>query len=273
MIGGALWAIAAAYLAITAMLFLFQRRLVFASSRQPIGGPADSEVPEMRPLRYPTADGLELTAWYAPSRAGAAQRQLTIVYFHGNAGTLADRAFKARFLLDRGYGMLLTGYRGYGGNPGRPSEAGVYADARAALDYLASLGVPSARTVLYGESLGTGVAVQMALERQAAALVLESPYSSLTDVAAYHYWWTPARWVLRDRFDSLAKIGRVRMPILILHGERDLTIPIRFGRRLFAAAPEPKEFRAFSLGAHEGLFDEGAGEAIDDFLKRLPGGR
>ncbi len=196
MIGSVLWAVAAAYVAILAMLYLFQRRLVFASARQPIGDPAESEAPEMRPVHYRTADGIALKAWYAPANDGP-----TIVYFHGNAGTLADRAFKARFLLDRGYGMLLTSYRGYSGNPGWPSEEGVYADARAALDHLASLGVPPASTVLYGELLGTGVAVQMALERAAMALIVEAPYTSLPDIAAHQYWWTPARWVLRDRFD------------------------------------------------------------------------
>jgi fermentation-respiration switch protein FrsA (DUF1100 family) len=263
MIFDVLIAIGAAYLALLVMLFLFQRRLVFPRGLERAGDPAESDAPEMRAVAYRASDGLALTAWYAPARNGP-----TVVYFHGNAGTLADRSFKARFLIDRGYGVLLTSYRGYGGNPGAPTEEGLYCDARGALDYLAGLGVPLAETVLYGESLGTGVAVQMALERKAAALILESPYSVLTDVAVHHYPWTPARWVMRDRFDSAAKIARLAMPVLVLHGERDRTIPIRFARRLFALAPEPKTFRSFPTGEHEGLYELGGGEAIDEFLRK-----
>lgn len=253
---------AALYAAATVALYLLQRRLVFAPSARP-GEPADAGVPEMVRVRYPTGDGLTLEAWYEP-----AERRPTIVYFHGNAGNLGDRAFKARAFIDRGYGFLLAGYRGYGGNPGRPSEAGFYRDGRAALDFLAARGVAPDRTVIYGESLGTGVATEMAQGRRLAALVLEAPFTSLVDVAAHHYWWTPVRWLLRDRFDSLGRIAAIEAPLLIVHGGRDSTVPLKFGERLFAAAREPKELRILPEADHADLYEHGAEQAIEDFLER-----
>ncbi len=257
---------AAIYLGANGALYVFQRRLVFVPIGKP-GSPAEAGVPEMRVARYRSADGLALKGWYGP----AAGRP-TIVYYHGNAGHFGDRAYKARFFLDRGYGFLLAGYRGYSGNPGRPSEAGVYEDARAALDFLAAQRVAPDDTVIYGESLGTGVASRMAAERATAALVLEAPFTSLPDVAAYHYWWTPARWLLRDRFESIARIAAVATPLLIVHGERDRVVPVRFGKRLFAAADEPKELCLLPEAGHDDLYSHGAGEAVADFLERHAAG-
>jgi fermentation-respiration switch protein FrsA (DUF1100 family) len=256
-------AAASVYIAANGALYVFQRRLVFAAMGRPCT-PAEAGVPEMAEVPYRTEDGLALRAWYWSGGKGP-----TIVYFHGNAGHCAERAYKARFYIDRGYNFLLTSYRGYSGNPGRPSEAGVYRDARAALDFLAGEGIAPGRVVLYGESLGTGIAVQMAAERRMAALVLEAPFTSLVDVASRHYWWTPARWLVRDRFESLAKIGAIAMPLLVVHGQRDRTVPVSFGKRLFAAAPEPKELRLLPRAGHADVYDHGAGEAVDAFLRAL----
>jgi fermentation-respiration switch protein FrsA (DUF1100 family) len=257
---------AAVYVAANGALYLFQRRLVFAPSGVP-GEPQAAGVPEMAWVSYATGDGLTLRAWYAPAKGD----RPTLVYFHGNAGHFGDRAYKARYFIDQGYGFLLTSYRGYSGNPGRPTEERVYQDARAALDFLLAQGVPEAQTVIYGESLGTGIATQMARERPAAALVLEAPFTSLPDVAAGHYWWTPARWLLRDRFESAAKIDAIGMPLLIVHGERDRTVPVKLGRRLFAAAIEPKEFHLLPEAGHADVYEHGAGEIVHDFLARRVG--
>jgi fermentation-respiration switch protein FrsA (DUF1100 family) len=255
---------AAVYIAANGALYVFQRRLVFVPSGRP-GDPAEAGVPEMAPVRYPSRDGLTLLAWYKPP-----ENRPTIVYFHGNAGHLGERAFKARYFIDRGYGFLLTSYRGYSGNPGRPTEAGLYQDAHAALDFLADKSIPAADTVIYGESLGTGIATRMAQERDAAALVLEAPFTSIPDVAARHYWWTPARWVVRDRFESIRRIAAIDMPLLIVHGTRDRTVPVEFGKRLHAAAAEPKELVLLPEAGHADLYEYGAAAAIYDFLERQP---
>jgi len=253
----------AAYVAITGALYFFQRRLVFVPSGEP-DTPAASGVPEMKWVRFASADGLLLRAWYKPAERGLP----TVVYFHGNAGHFGERAFKARFFINRGYGFLLTSYRGYSGNPGRPSEAGVYLDARAALGFLAQVGVGAHQAVLYGESLGTGVAVEMASMARPAALVLEAPFTSLADIAADRFWWAPARWLVRDKFASVAKIGAIRSPLLIVHGERDRTVPVKFGKRLYDAAAQPKEMRLLPGATHVDLFDHGAGEIVAGFLSR-----
>ncbi|HLI11913.1 MAG TPA: alpha/beta hydrolase [Alphaproteobacteria bacterium] len=263
MIGSALAAGAAVYVAVSGTLYVFQRRLVFMPSGR-LGSPADAGVPEMEEVFYPTSDGLTLRAWYRAAGNG----RLTIAYFHGNAGHLGERAFKARYFIEHGYGFLLTSYRGYSGNPGRPTESRVYDDGRAALAFLADRKVAPAATVLYGESLGTGVAVQLAVERPAAALVLEAPFTSLADVAARRYWWTPARWLLRDRFASLDKIARVAKPLLVVHGERDRTVRAELGERLFAAAMPPKELKLIPGAGHADLYEYGAGDVILEFLER-----
>jgi len=252
-----------AYAALLGALYVFQRHLLYF----PIGGR-----PELGPLAalgvrevtVRTADGLALLSWYLPPREG----QPVIAYFHGNGGHIGYRAERLRGFAGYGYGALMVEYRGYGGNSGSPSEAGFRADAAAALDFLRDCGIAANRLVLYGESLGSGVAVPLAARSEAAALILEAPFTSVAEVAQYHYSFVPAAALVRDRFDSLSRIGEVRAPILVLHGERDRVVPIRFGRALFDAAPEPKEFWAAREAGHEDLARFGALEAVRSFLER-----
>jgi uncharacterized protein len=226
-------------------------------------------VPAAREVRLATADGLDLLAWYLPP---AEPGRPVLAYFHGNGGHIGYRAERLRRFARAGLGVLFLEYRGYGGNPGKPSEAGLYADARAGLDFLAAEGVAPDRLVLYGESLGGGVAVEMATEREIAALVLEAPFTSVAAVGRHHYPFLPVDLVLRDRFNSAAKIGAVRAPLLVLHGERDTIVPPEFGRALFAAAPEPKEAWFAPEGGHNDLREHGALEAALDFIARRVGG-
>lgn len=256
---------AATYVGVVLLLFVFQRNFLYHPAPPP-EPPAALGVGEMRVVRFPTADGLELFAWYAPPSRPDGR---VLVYLHGNAGTVAMRAFKARLFLDAGFGVLLVEWRGFGGNPGRPSEQGLYADARGALAWLAGQGVPAARVMLYGESLGSGVAVQMAVEQPPAALVLEAPFTSIAEAAGHYYPFVPVRLLVRDRFDSLAKIGGLRAPLLVVHGERDAVIPFDLGRRLFEAAPPPKEAAFLRQADHNDLYAWGAGQRVLAFLRDL----
>ena len=258
--------VACGYGVLVGAMYLFQRSLMYHPGGA-AGTPAEAGVPEMSPVDIETADGLTLTSWFRAAESG----HPTIVFFQGNAGSISHRAFKARGFLDAGYGLLLMGYRGYGGNPGSPSEEGLYADGRAALAFLADRGVAPGELILYGESLGSGVAVhlaaEMAADEPAGGLVLESPFSSIVDVAASHYPFVPARWLVKDRFDSAAKIARVRAPVFIFHSRNDRVVPVRFGERLFEAAVEPKHSLWVDDGGHNGLYEVGAGTAVLGFIE------
>jgi hypothetical protein len=260
--------LAALYLVFAAGMAVFQRSLLYLPDRS-VPTAAAAGVPDMTTVALRTEDGLDLAAWYRPATAA----RPTLVYLHGNGGHIGYRGGRARPFLDDGYGVLLVEYRGYGGNPGRPSERGLYADGRAALAFLGAAGVPARNLVLYGESLGSGVAVRLAAERAEAgrpvgAVVLEAPLSSATDIAAFHYPYLPVRWLLLDRFDAVSAVGAIAAPLLIIHGDADGVVPVRFGRRLFDAAAEPKEGRWISTAGHEDLHRFGLAGMVDDFLVR-----
>jgi len=250
------------------VLYVMQRSILFVPDLdQP--DPSTSRAPMMQVVRATTGDGLQLEGWWHPPAPG----HPTVAYFHGNGGNVGGRDEKARQILERGYGLLLAGYRGYGGNPGSPSERGLIEDGRAWLDRLEELGVPAPGVLLYGESLGSGVATALALERPAAALVLEAPYTSIVDVAAARYWFVPVRWLLRDRFDTRSRLPGVTSPVLIVHGTADRVIPVAHGDALFAVAPEPKRLVRIEGGGHTDLFEHGALDAVDRFVsEQLPPG-
>lgn len=241
----------AAYAAMVALLFLAQRLVMYPGAWQGGPGAAPGDPPPgFEAVRLLAEDGERLAAWWrAPSAPGRA----VLLYLHGNGGTLLHRRARIAALTAEGRGLLILSYRGYAGSTGRPSEEGLARDARAAHAFVAERH-PDAPVVLFGESLGSGVAVRLASERRVAGLVLEAPFSSAVDVARTAYWFVPVGWLMRDRFDSASRIGAVGAPVLILHGDRDAVVPIALGERLFAAAAEPKRFvRLRGVGHSEGL--------------------
>jgi fermentation-respiration switch protein FrsA (DUF1100 family) len=246
------------------IMYLGQRRLMYLPDHS-VPHPHDHDLPQMESVRIAVDDKVNILAWW---HAPTDDSHPVLVYFHGNAGHIGSRDYKIREMVEAGYGVLLTTYRYNAGAGGKGSEEALLADARGALEYVMSHGIAADRIVLYGESLGTGVAVAMAAERNVAGLVLETPYSSIAEVAHGRYWFAFAKWLIRDRYDSLARIGRVRAPILLFHGDADTTIPIRFGERLYDAAPEPKEAHFYPGGNHTDLYDHGAGEVVMDFMDR-----
>ena len=255
---------AAGYVLFAGAIGCSQRRLMYHPDNDP-PNLGDAGVPDMAAVSLKTSDGLALLSWYrAPTRDGAP----SLIFFHGNAGHIGYRGLKVRPYLDAGYGVLLVSWRGFGGNPGSPTEQGFYNDARAALDFLEAQGTPPGRIIVYGESIGGGPAVQLAVERAVGALVLEAPFTSAADVAQRAYWFLPARYMVLDRFDSLSKIADIDAPLFIVHGERDQVVPVDMGRSLLAAAKEPKDARFFPYAGHNDLYDQGAAEAVLDFLAR-----
>jgi fermentation-respiration switch protein FrsA (DUF1100 family) len=189
-----------------------------------------------------------------------------VLFLHGNAGDIGNHIPAAKFLIDAGYGVLALEYRGYGGNPGSPSEAGLYEDARAGFAFLNRQGFADGDIVLFGESLGTGVAVEMARAHAVAAMVLRSPYSSMPDIAAAQFPYFPVRRLVRDTFDSLSKIARSHAPLMVFHGDADTLIPIAYGRRLYDAAPGPKTWLTVPGAGHNDVQTPAAEQAVLAFL-------
>ena len=248
-----LWFGLGLYLLFVAALFLFQRQLLYypASDRPE---PALAQLPGLEVVAVEGSDGLTLEHWFVPPPSAEAP---VVVVFHGNAGHIGHRADKYRFLVEAGSGLLLAEYRGYGGNPGSPEEAGMTADGAALLAWLEGRGVGPARTWLYGESLGTALAVKLAAtaETPLAGVMLEAPYTSIAAVAQAHYWYVPAIWLVKDKWDAASGIAKIRAPLLVLHGERDRTVPTRFGRALFEAAPAPKDALWLKEADHNDVLD------------------
>jgi uncharacterized protein len=256
-----------AYAALVGGLYLFQRQLLYLpdKTRPELLG---LEKLGVREVMLSTEDGLSLLSWYLPARPG----RPVISYFHGNGGHIGYRAQRLLRFAREGYGVLMPEYRGYGGNPGAPSETGFYADGRAALAFLDHEAIAATRLVLYGESLGSGVAVELAVRHEIAGLILEAPFTSVAEVAQCHFPFVPAARLVTDRFDSLSRIGRVRAPILVLHGEGDRVVPVRFGRALLDAAPEPKEGWFAPEAGHEDLARFGGLDVVVAFIERRLGG-
>lgn len=259
------------YVLLTGAVFVMQRTLLYPAGRE-LPELARHAVQGIEAVTTRTADGLELSHWFLPPTAPDAP---VIAIFHGNAGHLGERVPKFLSLADAGYGLLFAGYRGYGGNPGKPTEAHLTTDSRGLLEWLARQGFGPERTVLLGESLGTGIAVKMAAEGRGSAVILESPYSSIAAVAQKHYWYLPARWLILDKWNSVDHVQRISAPLLILHGTEDQTIPLRYAEALFDAAPEPKEMVVVPGATHVDLFDHpGVTERVIAFLRtRTPAAR
>lgn len=247
-LGTAGWLLGAGLLFL-ALLWLFQRRLIYLPFPSDVP-PADLALPGSEEVVLRTEDGLVLNGWFLPGRG---ERSTTAVLVcNGNAGSRAYRAPLAEALARHGFSVLLFDYRGYADNPGRPSEEGLLRDARAARAWLAQR--PGIERVAYfGESLGAAVAVALAAESPPAALILRSPFTSLADVGAHHYPFLPVRLLLRDRYPSIERIGRIGCPLLVIAGERDSIVPKRLSRRLFEAALEPKRWHVVPGADHNDL--------------------
>jgi fermentation-respiration switch protein FrsA (DUF1100 family) len=249
------------YAALAATLYFAQRKLMYFpdSVRH---APAVSGLSQFEEVSFNASDGVRLLAWYAPPRD---ESKPLIIYFQGNGGGLDLRAHRFGRLAAAGFGILALNYRGYGGSSGAPSEEGILRDADAAYVFAAAR-FPVERIVLWGESLGTGVAVALAATRPVARVLLESPYTSTADIAAATYWYVPVRLLMRDQFRSVARIGNVTAPVMILHGARDTVVPIGYGERLFELVRAPKRFVRLPEAGHNDHDDFGGLDAVMPFL-------
>lgn len=247
------------YLLVIGVTYVGQRGLQYHPNRASPTPPDDVEE-----VVIETADGVQLLGW-----AGRKPSKNAVLIFHGNGGDRSNCLDVLRGFSARGYRALIVDYRGYGGSGGSPSEAGLYADAEAGWQWLEGQGAD--RIGVWGYSLGTGVAVELASRHDEAFLVLDAPFDSALAIAKLRYPFLPVGWLMRDRYDSVAKIKRIKAPLLVFHGTADPVIPIRNGRALFDAALDPKWFVAID-GAHHGNLRSISGSPywmeVDRFLDR-----
>ena len=256
-------AAALTYGGLLALMYVFQRALMYFPDTTRIA-PAQAGLPQAQEVALQSADGETLIAWHVPPRGD----KPVVIYFQGNAEGLAARVERFSWLTADGTGLLALAYRGYGGSTGKPTEAGLIRDAVAAYAF-ARARYPAKRIVLFGESLGTGVAVALAAGHEIGGLILDAPFTSAAEVGAAAYPFAPVRWLMKDKFHSDERIGRVSAPLLVMHGEGDSIIPIKFGERLFALAREPKRFARFPQGDHVDLDDHGAAKVVKEFLAKI----
>ncbi len=245
------------YISFAGGLFLAQRDLMyFPSYTKPSVN--DAGIIGLEEINVTTGDGFSLYGWYKkPDIKGYP----VVVWFHGNGSSLARSATRFIPYLKEGYGALFTEYRGYSGNPGKPDEEGLYSDSRAFITWLKEQGVSEEDMVFYGESIGSGPAVKMAMEYpDVRALVLEAPFTSTVEIGQKAYPFLPVSWMMRDRYENFSRIENIKTKTIIAHGTKDRVVPYALGERLFNAAPEPKTFISIEGGDHINLddFDIGA---------------
>jgi alpha-beta hydrolase superfamily lysophospholipase len=250
----------ALYVGLTTMVYLAQRSLMYFPDTLHTM-PAEAGLPEAEEVQLKASDATPIIAWHVAPR----DDKPVILYFHGNGGSLKYRVERFRTLITDGIGLVALEYRGYGGLGGSPSEQGLIADAEAAYAYAAAR-YPAQQIVLWGESLGSGVAVALAAEKPVGRVILEAPFTSAVAVGAQHYWYLPVRLLMKDQFRSDERIAKITAPLLIMHGVHDRTIPYTMGEHLFALANKPKHIARFLDGGHEDLDANGALNAVARFL-------
>ena len=255
-------ALAVLYAVVITALFLLQRQILFRPA-QDRPDAALAGLAGLEEVAVPTADGLRLLAWFLPPRGEGP----VLLFLHGNGGHIGHRTERLRRFAAQGWGVLLVGYRGYGGTPGTPSEAGLRLDAAAGLAALRGRGIADGRIVLWGESLGSGLATWLAAREPVGAVVLETPYTSIAAIAKRRYPFAPVDVLLRDRFDSLVHMPAIRSPVLVLVAGRDVVVPPDMGHAIHAAAPDAELWVA-AEGGHIDLMQHGSIEAVAEFLRR-----
>jgi hypothetical protein len=239
--------------------FFSQRSFLYFPSRRYVPLSEAHANRAFREITVRTADGIDLKAWYAP----ATSKPFTFVFFHGNGDSLYTAPPVADPYIAAGYGFLLAEYRGYSGLPGKPTETGLYADARAYIKGLMAQGVKSENMILFGHSLGTGVAVEMAGEFPVGGVMLLAPFLSIPDVAQVHFPYLPSKLLALDRYDNAKKVKNIHVPLLIVNGSNDEVIPPAQGKQLYELANEPRQFNSLPGRGHNDSFDEFAPLGLD----------
>lgn len=253
-----------AYLGIVIGMYSYQRDLMYLPN-SPVSIPAPIKLTGVEEIRFATTDGENLHAWYLAAKTG----QPTILFFHGNAGSITERIERLAYYQTQGFGALYVSYRGYGKSTGKPTETGLVSDALASYDWLKQKGLMAKNIIVVGESLGAAVSVRLAVQREIKALIIEAPFTSTIDVAKATYWWLPVDFLIKDRFETIKIIDQVKVPLLIVHGGMDEITNVDQGRKLFEKAREPKTLKIIEGVNHNDLFVEPVWQMETDFIEAV----
>jgi len=255
------------YILLLIFVFFFQRNLLYHPSINNYLDDQSMKVPsEIKKIKITTKDDIDLIGWFYQ---GNTDKFKTILFFHGNAGSLENRTYKLNHFKNLNVNFLIIAWRGFSGNKGKPNEKGLYEDAESAIRWLKSRGINEKNIILYGESLGTAVAVEVAQNKKYAGIILESPFTSMIDMGKKYYPFFPVRFLLKDKFESHKKVGNISVPLLFIHGKVDKIVPYDMGRKMYELANEPKFFYSQEYGDHMVEYDDELLLAIKKFIQSL----
>jgi len=252
------------YFVILFFLFFYQRNLLYHPNENNYSG--DQLTVDIKEVKITTQDNIELLAWYHEKNL---KDYKTILYFHGNAGSLENRIHKLNHFKNLDINFLIIAWRGFSGNEGKPSEKGLYEDGESAVKWLLNKGIEEKNIILYGESLGTGIATHISQNKNFAGVILETPFTSMADVAKTFYPYIPVSLVLKDKFENKKKMKNISSPILVMHGELDQIVPFRMGEKIYKIANTPKYSYFTKYDNHMMEYDENLIRALESFLKSL----
>ena len=252
------------YLVILGFLYFYQRNLMYHPNENNYSG--DKLSVDIKEVKVETGDNIDLLGWYHEKDI---KKYKTILFFHGNAGSLENRIHKLNHFRDMKVNFLIIAWRGFSGNKGKPSEEGLYEDGNSAINWLLNKGANQENIILYGESLGTGVATHLAQKKNFAGMILETPFTSMIDAAKNFYPYIPVGLLLKDKFDNKSKIKNISVPILIMHGEADQIVPFYMGKKIYEIANKPKYSYFTKHDNHMMEFDENLIKALNSFLRSL----
>ena len=253
-----------AYLFIVLFVYFYQRNLLYHPGENNYSG--DKLIVEIDEVKIKTQDNIELLSWYHKKNLNSYK---TILFLHGNAGSLENRIHKINHFKDMNVNFLLVSWRGFSGNKGTPTEKGLYEDARSAVNWLKSQGVKENNIIIYGESLGTGITTEIAQNKNFAGIILESPFTSMVDAGKNVYPYLPVRLLLKDKYESKKKIKNIHSPILIMHGKVDKIVPFHMGKKMYELANEPKYSYFSEYDDHMMEYNENLLKVLKDFVKSL----
>ena len=252
------------YFLVLVFLYFYQRNLLYHPNENNYS--EDKISVDIENVRIKTSDNIELLGWYHEKNLKDFK---TLIFFHGNAGSLENRIHKLNHFRDMNINFLIIAWRGFSGNNGNPSEQGLYEDGKSAIDWLIKKGVSEKNLILYGESLGTGVATHLAQNKNFAGVILETPFTSMIDAAKKFYPYIPVKLLLKDKFENYKKIKNINSPILIMHGEVDQLVPFSMGKKIYEIANEPKYSYFTKYDNHMMEYDENLVLALKSFFKSL----